>query len=70
MSGPECIVDAFRTFGEAADAVLLPVLPEDFLSSGQNLVGVCLMSDIKNHLVLGSVEHVMNTHDQFHRPEA
>ena len=70
MAGAECIVLTFRAFWESADSILLPVVAESFPSSGNDLVGIGLMPDIKDNLVRRGVLDIMHADDEFHRAEA
>ena len=70
MSCAECVVFAFGTFREAADAILHPVLPEGFATAGDDLVGICLMAYVEDKLVLWRVVDVVEAHHEFDCSEA
>ncbi len=43
---------------------------ELFPSAGQDLVGIGLMTYVENYLVLGGIEHIMQSHNEFHGAQA
>ena len=58
---------ALRRLGKASNTTILPQCFKVSSSSSQNLVGICLMSNIKNKAVFRSIEYPMYRHSQFHR---
>ena len=70
MSDSECVIFAFGTLREAADAVFRAVEPECFAASGDDLMGIGLMADIKDELVRGGIEYIVESDDQFYGAEA
>ena len=70
MSRAEGIVRAFSPLGEAADAVPLTVVAEEFPPPREDFVGISLMAYVENEFVLRGVINVMQGHDEFHGPQA
>ncbi len=70
MPGPKSVVRTLVPLGEAADPVPGPVLPEGVAPSGQDFMGIGLVADVEDDLVLGRVVHGMQGDDEFHRPQA
>ena len=70
MSGNECVVLAFFGGRESAQSSVLTVGLEGVAASGQYLVGVGLVTDIEQELVLRRVYHIVHRHDYVYRAEA
>ena len=70
MTGSKCIIFAFRTLRESADSVLHPVLAEGLATTGDDLVGIGLMSDIEDNFVLWGIVNIMKAHHQLYCTEA
>ena len=70
MSHAEAVVLTFRPVGEAAYASGCAQGLECFPPAGEYLVRVCLMAHVKDQLVLGGVEHIVERYDDFHGTEA
>ena len=60
----ERIVLALGPLGEAGQPAGLAQRPDPVAPAGQDLVGIGLMADIPDQLVLGRVEHVVQRHRQ------
>ena len=65
MPGAECVVLALRSLGESADSVELPQGVKLGVPSGEEFMGVRLMSHIPNDVVVRRVEDVMQGNSQF-----
>ena len=70
MTDSECIILAFGTLRKTTDAVLSPVLTERLTTTSYDLMGICLMTDIVDELILRSIIDIMQTHDEFDCSEA
>ena len=70
MPGPEGVVWAFVHLGETADAASHTVLAEKFTASGEDFMGIGLVTYVKDNLVLGRIIYIMESHYEFHGPEA
>ncbi len=70
MADPEGVVFALGTVGEGADAVLGADAGHPALAPGEDLVGVGLVADVPDQLVVGGVEDVVQRHRQFHGAQA
>ena len=70
VPGAERVVRALVPLGEAADAVAGAVPLERVAPPGQDLVGVGLVPDVEDELVLGRVEHGVQAHDELHGAQA
>ena len=70
MTGTEGVVGAFAHLGEAADAAVGAYGLEGFAPTGQNLMGVRLVSYIPDELVVGRVEDIVQGHGEFDGAEA
>ena len=70
MSHSECIIFAFRTFRESADAVLGAVESECLPTACDDLMGIGLMADVKDDLVLRCVVNIVESDNQFNSSEA
>jgi len=66
----EGIVAAFFEFGEAAHAFVLSERSELPTPSGENLMGVALVTDIPNEFIRGGVKDIMQGNGQLYYPEA
>ena len=55
--------------GKAGNAVFTAQLGEALAPPGQQLVGVALMADVKQQLVLRKVQHAVQGHRQLHNAE-
>ena len=69
MARPEDVILALVTVGEPADPSCRPVFLESFLPSGQDLVGVSLMSDIEDNLVRWSVVDIVQSDNKLNGTE-
>ena len=69
VRGPERVVFAFGTLGEATEAAALPQCPDPITAPGQNLVRVALVAHVPHQLVLRSVEDIVNRGGQFDHPQ-
>ena len=69
MAYSKCIILAFRAFREAADAVLCAVASECFAAACDDLVGICLVADVKYDLVQRRIVDIVKTHNQFDSSE-
>lgn len=70
MTNFEVII--YRTFqwrGIARDAVHAVHIEEAVLAPGEHLVGIALVGDIEDNLVLGSVEDIVQGHGSLGEPE-
>ena len=56
MPYAEGVIRAFVHLREAADAFARAVLPESLPAPGEYLVGVCLVADVEDYLVLWSIK--------------
>ena len=70
MPGPEGVVWAFVHLGEAADTVPHTIFAEKFPPAGEDFVGVGLVTYVKYNLILGRIIYIMESHYEFHGPEA
>ena len=70
MSDAEDVVFALVSARESADAFPGAELLERFLSSGDHLVGVCLMAYVEHKLVSRCIEYVMGADYQFDGTQA
>ena len=70
MPDAEAVVGAFVHARKSADAAFLAQCPEGFAAAGQNLMCIGLMANVEDYLVLGGVEYVMVSHNEFHCAEA
>ena len=66
----EGVVFAFRAVGEGADAALGADGGHPVLAASQDLVGVGLVSDVPDQLVVGGVEDIMQGDGQLDRAQA
>lgn len=69
MSDTESIERALIHPGESADPVFPAVAAESVAPPGKNLVGIRLMPDIEDNLVLRGVVNLMKPNNEFHGPE-
>ena len=69
-TAPESVVFALGHARKAADAVQPALGPERLAASGDDLVGVGLVADIPDDLVLRGFEDIMQRRGQLHGPEA
>ena len=70
VTAPESVVFALGHARKAADAVQPALGPERLAASGDDLVGVGLVADIPDDLVLRGFEDIMQRRGQLHGPEA
>lgn len=61
----EQVVFALRRCGETAEATRLANGFEAIVAAGQNLVDICLMTDIPQQVVLLEIKHAMQRHREF-----
>ena len=66
MRRAERIILALVALGEAGQATALPQRAHLVAPSGQDLVGIALVADIEDQLVIGRIEHGMDRHGEFH----
>ena len=64
------VVGAFEDIGESADAVIFTIGHKGVAPAGQNLVPVGLMAHVPDELVVGRVEHIVQSHRQLDHAEA
>ncbi len=69
MTGSEGVVGALLHARKAADASQFAVRVEALPAAGEDLVGVGLVADIPDHLVLRRIVDVMECDGEFHRSE-
>ena len=69
MSSSEGVVLRLCHFAEAREAAELTEGPHAVAAAGEDLVGVALVSDVPNYLVLGGVEHVVEGDSHFNDSE-
>ncbi len=69
MATSECVVLTLQRRREGTKASQLPVELEQLTTTRQNFVGVCLMANIPNNTIIGSVEDVMQGHGDFDSTE-
>ena len=69
MACPESVVGALLHARKSADAAQLPVRVELFPTAGEYLVGIGLMADVPDHLVVRRVIDVMERYGEFHGSE-
>lgn len=69
MSGFPDVMRAFDHFREAAQPFVLAQSRKHLPAASQHFMYVCLMPDIPNQLVLGTVEHVVQSKRQLHYSE-
>jgi hypothetical protein len=70
MTCAEGVIFALRAFRETADSVFLPIMTKGLAPSRYDLMGIGLMSHIKDKLVVRGVIHIVKAYHQFHRAEA
>ena len=70
MTCSEWIIRAFTSVGEARQAALGANCAHSGPSTGQHLVDVCLVPNIKYDLVVWSVEHVVEGNGELYHPQA
>ena len=70
MSADECIIFAFSRIGEPADSAAGTLGTEKVSASGEQFMGISLMTDIPHDAVAGRIEHVVQRHDDFHSAHA
>ena len=66
MASGKGIVRALIGIGKSAQAVKFAVIIELVPPAGKNLVGIGLVANIPHETVVGSVEHVVQSHNDFH----
>ena len=54
---------------ETGNTIQLPQMVKLLPASGEQLVGVALMADVKQQLVLREVQHAVQGHRQLHNAE-
>src|SRR4051794_8940815 len=70
MRGAEAVVFAFGALGETGETAALPQRPNPLAASGQNFVGIGLVSDVPDQPVVRSVEYIVQRHRQLDDAEA
>ena len=70
MSCAEGVVWAFLHFRETADAAVRAYGVELAFATCEYLVRIGLMAHVPHQFVVGSVEHIMQSHSKFHHPES
>ena len=70
VSYTESVVLALRTFRETADSVFCPISFEGLTTSRNDLMGISLMTNIENDLILRGIIHIMQSDDKFYSTEA
>ena len=69
MACTESVIDTFVPFRESAQAILHPVTEKCLPTSREDLVRISLMSYNEHDLVLWSIVHIMQSHNEFHGTE-
>ena len=69
VAGAEAVIFAFRPFGEAAEAAVLPESGEFVQPAGQQFVDIGLMAHIPDDLVPRHGKHLMQGDGQFHHSQ-
>jgi len=65
VGGAEGVVFAFAAFGEAGEAAALADGVEAVFAAGQDFVGVALVADIEDELIIGGVENGVDGGGEF-----
>ena len=66
MSGDEGVVYALAGLGKARDAAELPQRRKAVRAAGEYFMGIRLMSDVPNKIVVRGVEDIMKRNSQFY----
>ena len=61
MSGAKRVMLAFTALRKAGKTAVLPERRELLSASGDNLMNICLMANVKNQLILRRIEHLMQS---------
>ena len=69
MSGVKTVAAALTAFRESAHTAKLAQTGKVLPAPCQQLVRVCLMSDIPDHLVFRQIKHQMHRHGKFYHTE-
>ena len=69
MTDNEHIMLALVGIGITCHIVKMLLIKEGFLSACQYLVGIALVGYVKDYLVLGGVEYIVESHSQLHNTE-
>ena len=67
MTDSECIILTLRALQEATDTVLHPVLQEGIATTCYYLMGISLMTYVKDKLVLRCIIDIMKGYYKLHR---
>jgi hypothetical protein len=67
MPGYKVIVRALLSIEEAAQAAVLAYVAETFPPAGEQLVRICLMSNIPYYFVYGAIEAAMQGKSKLNR---
>ena len=65
MACVKSVIFTFPALGESAHAAVLTQLIKTALAAAEQLVGIGLVSDIPDHLVLGEIEYPVHGYGQF-----
>ena len=69
VAGAERVVGALAALGEAAEAAALAQRRQPVAPAGQHLVGIGLVADVPDQLVVGRVEHIVQRHGELDHAE-
>jgi len=69
MTGAEIVVTAFAAGLEACQSILLSDRFQLFATTGQNLMNVCLVTDIPGDNIPGRIKYPVQSQREFHNTE-
>ena len=69
MSPDECVILAFARTRESRNAAFLADFREILQPTGQELMGIALMANIPDNLILRQVKNSMQSDCKLHRPQ-